>query len=146
MLAAAHTHRKVSKPLEKRLLKAALSARENAYCPYSGYKVGASALAVSGRIYSGANVENSSYGLTVCAERAAIFSAVCAGERELAAVCVAAKAARPCGACRQVMSEFLPKDAPVLIASVDDDGKTKVIRRALSEILPMAFDPGEAGL
>jgi len=137
----------ISKEAEAVLVEAAVSARKNAYCPYSNYQVGASALGESGKIYSGCNVENASLGLTCCAERAAIFSAISAGEKKLLAVCVAAKSAKPCGACRQVMAEFLAKDAPVIIVDLGEEENQKKIRRvALSKILPMAFDPSEAGL
>jgi cytidine deaminase len=139
-------HTPLSPATEARLLKAAIAARKNAYCPYSNYQVGASVLASSGRIYTGANIENSSYGLTVCAERNAIFNAIGSGERELQAVCVVAKSAKPCGACRQVMSEFLPKDAPVIIANLNSGGQPEITRHTLARILPMAFDPSEAGL
>lgn len=91
------------------LLAEAWKAREASYAPYSRFPVGAAVLAGSGRIYRGTNVENASYGLTVCAERAAIFAAVGAGEREIRAVAVVADASvvtPPCGACRQVIWEF----------------------------------------
>ncbi len=140
------TNAALSKAMEAKLLKAALAVRANAYCPYSNYQVGASVLASSGKIYTGANIENSSYGLTVCAERNAIFTAIGAGERELRAVCVVAKSAKPCGACRQVMAEFLPKDAPVIIVNLNSGGKPEIVRQTLARILPMAFDPSEAGL
>lgn len=93
----------------KELLHAAGQAREKAYAPYSGFKVGAAVLAASGRIYSGCNIENASYGLTNCAERTAIFKAVSEGEDKLLALAVVGDTAAPtapCGACRQVMAEF----------------------------------------
>jgi len=136
----------ISKQREAALIRAAIKAREGAYCPYSNYRVGASVLGASGRIYTGCNVENSSYGLTVCAERVAILKAVSEGERELKAVCVAAKSARPCGACRQVMAEFLPMDSPVIIVNLEPEDRPVVLRAALAKILPMAFDPADAGL
>jgi len=91
------------------LIDAALKAREKAYAPYSCFKVGAAVLGKSGTIYTGVNVENASYGLTICAERAAIAKAVSEGETELVAIAVVADSAKPavpCGACRQVMAEF----------------------------------------
>lgn len=93
----------------KELLHAAGQAREKAYAPYSGFKVGAAVLAASGRIYSGCNIENASYGLTNCAERTAIFKAVSEGEGKLLALAVVGDTPAPiapCGACRQVMAEF----------------------------------------
>lgn len=93
----------------KELLHAAGQAREKAYAPYSGFKVGAAVLAASGRIYSGCNIENASYGLTNCAERTAIFKAVSEGEDKLLALAVVGDTpapTAPCGACRQVMAEF----------------------------------------
>src|SRR5438105_687248 len=91
------------------LLQAAWQAQKNAYVPYSHFAVGAAVLGESGKTYGGANVENASYGLTVCAERVAIFSAIAAGERAIGAIAVVGSAQTvtpPCGACRQVLSEF----------------------------------------
>ncbi len=91
----------------RRLARAAAAARRNAYAPYSRFAVGAAVLAADGSIYAGCNVENASYGLTACAERVAIQSAVATGRRRLVAVAVAGPAGiSPCGACRQVMDEF----------------------------------------
>ena len=123
----------------EKLVKAARSVMEQAYAPYSGFKVGAAVLGGSGAIYTGCNVENASYGLTVCAERAAVSNAVGAGEREIRAVAVAnssGKPAFPCGACRQVMAEFSPPGGDVEIHIVSDVG---VERHLLSELLPHAF-------
>ena len=115
--------------MEKReqieLLRHALEARQNAYAPYSHYTVGAAVLTDSGRIYTGCNVENASYGLTCCAERNAIFKAVGSGERKLLAVAVTGpeggEMAMPCGACRQVLAEFA--SAPEMPVIVSEDGK-----------------------
>ncbi|MCD4650493.1 MAG: cytidine deaminase [Candidatus Cloacimonetes bacterium] len=93
----------------KVLLKKAETATENAYAPYSGYKVGAALLTATGEIFTGCNVENASYGLTVCAERIAVFNAVSEGFRNFKAIAIFAdgeKLPSPCGACRQVLSEF----------------------------------------
>ena len=95
--------------MDQELLTAATAARLAAYAPYSHFQVGAALLAKDGRIFTGCNVENLSYGLTICAERNAIFSAVAAGVREFEAIAIVAdtrEPVSPCGACRQVMAEF----------------------------------------
>lgn len=117
------------------LLEAACRARINAYAPYSEYLVGAAVLTASGAIYSGANVENVSYGLTICAERSAIFTAVSQGEREIiaAAVCTV-DGGSPCGACRQVFREFAG-DIPIWLS--DEQGKTR--RTSLHRLLPEPY-------
>ena len=122
------------------LVRRAGEARRRAYAPYSGYPVGAAVLAGSGEIYSGANIENAAYPSGVCAERAAVFTAVSQGEREIRAVAVVtAKGGTPCGSCRQVISEFGP-EARVIVA--DSDGR--IVREAdLPELLPYAFGAGD---
>lgn len=130
-------------PEELRLVQAARAASQQAYCRYSGYAVGAAVESESGRIVSGCNVENASYGATMCAERAALFALVAAGERRVKSVCVYAPGepmAMPCGMCRQVISEFC-RDALVLVA-----GPRGVLRRSFAALLPEAFhlDPAEA--
>lgn len=106
--------------LQRGLLELAAQARELAYAPYSHYTVGAAVVAKSGKIYTGSNVENASYGLTVCAERNAIFKGVTEGEREFVALAVVtANGGSPCGACRQVAFEFMHPDAPVYLADED---------------------------
>ena len=125
------------------LIAAARAARENAYAPYSHYKVGAAVLTADGRIFSGCNVENASYGLCNCAERTAIFSAVAAGGRTLTAVAVITNdGGSPCGACRQVLAEFAPRDAPLAIWLCDAAGNI-VHATTLAEIFPMAFTLSE---
>ena len=117
------------------LIEAAMKARGNAYAPYSGYQVGAAALGGGGRIYTGCNVENTSYGLTVCAERVAILKAISEGERDIAALAVATEnGATPCGACRQVLVEFGPT-ARVLLSAADGTQK----EMGLDDLLPDAF-------
>lgn len=117
-----------------KLYDVAKRGRENAYAPYSGFSVGAALLAQSGRIYAGCNVENSSYGLTICAERVALCSAVAQGERvfEMMIIC-ADSIVPPCGACLQVMAEF----GDMEIISFDMEGKFQ--RTSLSELLPQSF-------
>ena len=129
------------------LVRAAKAARRRAYCPYSRHPVGAAVLTSSGRVYTGANVENASYGLSVCAERVAVFTAVIRGDSRLRAVAVACKQARPCGACRQVMMEFADKEtALVLVSTGSDDGNDKVTVTRAALMLPDAFDPLASGL
>jgi cytidine deaminase len=123
----------------RRLEAAARQAAGNAYAPYSGFAVGASILMSSGKIYSGSNVENASYGLTNCAERTAIFTAAAHGERKLRCVVVytpTPTATAPCGACRQVIYEFGPEVRVVSIC----DGKTRT-DTTIKDLLPGAFGP-----
>jgi cytidine deaminase len=120
------------------LAAAALAARENAFAPYSKFKVGAAVEDVDGRIHTGCNVENATYGLTVCAERVAIFKAISEGARKFRRVAVAADTdvlTPPCGACRQILWEFCG-DVEVLL--VNPRWKTEAFR--LAEIFPRAFD------
>ena len=94
------------------LVAAARAARERAYAPYSGFRVGAALLSQAGKLYTGANVENASYGLSMCAERIAVFNAVTAGESEFASIAVVGSGKgyiSPCGACLQVLAEFPPR-------------------------------------
>jgi cytidine deaminase len=126
---------------ERALVSAARAAAARAYCRYSGYAVGAAIESESGRIFSGSNVENASYGATMCAERTAIFGLVSSGERQIKSVCVYAPSepmAMPCGMCRQVIAEFCT-DAPVLVA-----GPRGVLRRSFAALLPEAFRLSEA--
>jgi cytidine deaminase len=123
------------------LIAAALEAQRRAYCPYSGFAVGAALRTASGSIYRGANVENASFGLTICAERVAAAAAVAAGERDFAAMAVASRGgAAPCGACRQVLAEFNPT-LPVVI--VDSLNMESVRETTLDRLLPERFEgPG----
>ena len=123
------------------LLAAARAARERAYAPYSRFLVGAALLAADGRIYPGCNVENASYGLTVCAERTAFFGAVASGQRAfvaLALVTDVSPPAMPCGACRQVLRELAP-DLPLVAANLVGE-RTET---TLAELLPHSFGPDE---
>jgi cytidine deaminase len=121
------------------LLDAARAVRENAYVPYSHFKVGAAIRSRSGMIYAGCNVENVAYPEGTCAEAGAIAAMVAAGETELIEVCVIADSAKPispCGGCRQKLAEFGRGDVPVRLATVDGPEITMTI----SELLPGAFD------
>lgn len=121
----------------KQLLQAAEDAYQQAYAPYSKFRVGAAVLASDGRMFTGCNVENASYGLTICAERAAVFAAVAAGAKELVAVAIYTptdKTTAPCGACRQVLWEFA-KEMSVYLASQGG----KVVEYTLVDLLPDAF-------
>lgn len=123
-------------PLEWRaLIAVALSARHHAHAPYSDFPVGAAVRTTTGRIFGGCNVENASSGLTVCAERVAIWKAISNGESDLEAlVVVTDTGATPCGACRQVMSEF-SEDLPILVA----DTRGRAWFTSLHKLLPDAF-------
>ena len=120
------------------LVKAATEVRERAYAPYSNFKVGAAVRTKDGKIYTGCNVESASYGLTVCAERVAIWKAVSEGEKEFEQVAVVADTEEltpPCGVCRQIIWEF-GGDIPITFANLN--GKTETVK--ISELLPRAFD------
>ena len=130
-----------------RLIETAITAQKNAYCPYSRYPVGASVLTDSGRIFAGCNVENASYGLSICAERVAIFNAAARNQRGLKAICVVASAAKPCGACRQVMIEFSAKDTALYLVDLNPStGRKSVTKTTVFRMLPAAFDPIASGL
>ncbi len=122
------------------LLQKAHDAQKNSYSPYSKFKVGAALLGQSGRVYLGTNVENASYGLSLCAERVAIFKAVSEGEKvfsKIAVVCPSqGDVCRPCGACRQVMLEFAP-DLVVIMSNAEGQTETTFLR----ELLPASFGP-----
>jgi len=118
------------------LLARARAVRDRAYAPYSGFRVGAALLGASGKVYTGCNVESASYGLTICAERAAVSAAVAAGETRFEAVAIASEGSEPvapCGACRQVLAEFEP-DLEVW----SECGGVRVEWR-LSQLLPEPF-------
>lgn len=130
------------------LVRAAFAARENAYAPYSDFLVGAALLAQNGKVYRGCNVENAAYGPSNCAERTALFAAVCDGARQFSALaivggargCAAFSECFPCGVCRQVLVEFCPPDFPVIVARAPND----FMVHPLCELLPHAFG-GEIG-
>ncbi len=122
------------------LLDAARQAAKMAYCPYSNFPVGAAVLMADGEIFTGCNIENASYGLTICAERVALFKAVSEGKGQIEAIAVSClksdpaqpSTLMPCGACRQVMAEFMSPEASVYV-----DGIKKVYR--IAELLPNSF-------
>ncbi len=121
------------------LARKAIEASERAYAPYSKFKVGAALLTQDGRVFAGCNVENASYGLTNCAERTAVFKAVSEGATRFAAIVIAGgvgDVAMPCGACRQVLAEFCPPDAPVRCVSLDG---SIVKDFTVGELLPGVF-------
>ncbi len=127
----------LSKEREDALIRAASNVREQAYAPYSGFRVGAAVLAKDGTIFTGCNVENASYGLSMCAERNAVAAAVAGGCRTFAAIVLVTdtpKPVSPCGACRQVLAEF--GDFPVIMVT------TGGLREELtiSQLLPRAFN------
>jgi cytidine deaminase len=120
------------------LIEAAKQARENAHAPYSNFRVGAALRSTSGRIFGGCNVENATYGLTMCAERVAIFKAVSEGERGFSAIAVVTDTevlTPPCGSCRQLIWEFCG-DIPVSMANLK--GKIEVMQ--MRELFPRPFD------
>jgi len=121
---------------DQTLLDAAVDVRKNVYCPYSKFPVGAALLTTSGNVYTGVNVENAVNGLSICAERVALFRAISAGEREFEKIAVVCNAGycRPCGACRQVLFEHAP-DLAILMGNPDGQFKQTTIR----ELLPEAF-------
>lgn len=123
---------------KKELVEAATKAREKAVAPFSKFKVGAALKTKDGKIYTGCNIENASYSLTICAERVAIFKAISEGETEFEEIAVVADTEEltpPCGPCRQIIWEFCG-DIPVTMTNLK--GKTETIQ--MSELLPRAFD------
>ena len=120
-----------------KLVQIAHQTLENAHAPYSGYKVGAALLCEDGTVFTGCNVENASYGLTNCAERTAVFSAIAAGQTKFSAIAIVSSgepAPFPCGACRQVLAEFCPPEFPVHIAHAEG-----YATMTLGELLPHRF-------
>ncbi len=131
---------------EQTLIQAALRARENAYAPYSGFRVGAALLAQDGTVYTGCNVECASFSVTNCAERTALFKAVSEGERHFTALAVVGgkddtpqAEITPCGVCRQALYEFCGGDLIVLMAQ----DEAHFTRCTLAELLPAGFGPKE---
>lgn len=131
----------INDDIRAQLVAAAIAARENAYAPYSRFSVGAAVLGTDGKIYTGCNIENVSYGMTMCAERTAIFKMVSEGCRKFAAIAVVAgdnaTDGAPCGACRQVMGEFADglSETEVILASLKGDYITETV----ASIMPYPF-------
>jgi cytidine deaminase len=126
--------------LRQKLVEQAQDSRRWAYAPYSGYTVGAALLTTSGRIYDGVNVENAAYPTSMCAERVAVFKAVSEGEREFLAIAVAtSNGGSPCGACRQVLSEFGPE---MKVFLVNGEGVI-TLEGTVADLLPGAFRPSD---
>lgn len=124
------------------MVQRACEVMQHAYAPYSKYRVGACALAEDGSMFVGCNVENASYGLTNCAERTAIFSLIAAGKKSVKAIAIVGSGVElctPCGACRQVIREFLAPDAPIYLG----DAKTKKVIEVtdIVKLLPLSFGP-----
>ena len=122
----------------KKLSKIAIDARENAYVPYSKFKVGAAVLTEDGSIYTGCNIENASYGATNCAERTAIFKAVSEGHKKIKAIAIVGDMSTntyPCGICRQVIVEFATEDIQIILVKNEEE----YIVKSMEEILPGAF-------
>jgi len=122
---------------DQELIRLAQVARKNAYAPYSNYQVGAALLTEAGQVFTGCNVENAAYPMSLCAERAAVVKAISEGQHEFVAIAIATRnGGSPCGACRQVLREFAPR-MRVLIA--DDAGHVREFR--LDQLLPESFGP-----
>jgi cytidine deaminase len=128
---------KSTSPKFHKLIAAAMAARRNAHAPYSKFHVGAALLTKSGKVYTGVNVENASYGLTNCAERVAVGKAVSDGHRQFRAIAVVApsNALSPCGACRQVLAEF----GEMVVICADSRNTKRLHIHLLSELLPHSF-------
>ena len=133
-------HYKLATALSEELMAEARAAQSFAYAPYSNFAVGAAVLLSDGTIYRGANVENASFGLTVCAERVAVFNAVSEGRIDIAAVALVTSSQnllKPCGACRQVIAEFSQADNHIIIVSTCASGL--VVTEKISDLLPDSF-------
>lgn len=130
---------------DRTLIRAAFAVRENAYTPYSHFKVGAALLGKSGKVYCGCNIENAAFSPTICAERAALSQAVSSGEREFEAIAVVGSLENqkntlptsPCGVCRQALFEFGGNDLRVILAKSEDDYQVCTLR----DLLPIGFGP-----
>lgn len=132
-------HVELALSVREELLAAAREAQGAAYCPYSNFAVGAAVLTTDGAIYRGCNVENASYGLTICAERNAIAAAIADGRMDIVAIGIVTSAkspARPCGACRQVIAEFSRRGNPIIVISASE---TDIAIETINDLLPEQF-------
>jgi len=138
----------MDKSFISKIIDMAKKAQKNSYSPYSRYPVGATVVGESGKIYTGTNIENASFGLSICAERVAIFKAISAGEKKIKDICVVAKSATPCGACRQVIMEFADKDAKIICVDYHplEKNKEKITIIPVKKLLFKPFEPSKAGL
>lgn len=128
----------------KELINKAIQAREKSYSPYSNFKVGASVMGESGKIYSGCNIENAAYSPTICAERVAIFKAISNGEREIKKIALIGSTdsfTYPCGVCRQVMTEFASDDFEIIVAKNIEE----YVSYALDDLMPNSFRARDMG-
>ena len=133
-------------PPVSELVAAARAARDRAYAPYSGFRVGAALLTEQGDVVTGANVENASYGLGICAERAAVVAAIAAGYRRFEAIAIAGTGpdpVTPCGACRQVLREF-PRGVDLAVLCAGEEGE-HLLTTTLGTLLPDSFGPESLG-
>lgn len=128
----------------KELINKAIQAREKSYSPYSNFKVGASVMGESGKIYSGCNIENAAYSPTICAERVAIFKAISNGEREIKKIALIGSTdsfTYPCGVCRQVMTEFASDDFEIIVAKNIEE----YVSYSLDDLMPNSFRARDMG-
>ena len=128
----------------KELINKAIQAREKSYSPYSNFKVGASVMGESGKIYSGCNIENAAYSPTICAERVAIFKAISNGEREIKKIALIGSTdsfTYPCGVCRQVMTEFASDDFEIVVAKNIEE----YVSYSLDDLMPNSFRARDMG-
>ena len=133
-----NTEKSMDGKMDERLMRLALEARERSYSPYSHFPVGAALECSDGTVFTGCNIENAAYGLTICAERTAIFKAISEGHRDFKRIVIAGKSEDycvPCGSCRQVMQEFAPQMEVICL-----NGKGEAKHFALKELLPYGFD------
>jgi len=125
---------------DRELMQYAVAARKNSYCPYSGYKVGAALLTKSGKVYTGCNIENASYGASMCAERTAFFKALSDGEEEFVKIAIVggkqelSDCCVPCGLCRQVMTEFCGSEFVILLGT-----PSEITAYSLETLMPLSF-------